>query len=62
MIKMICDKCNCEADHFATYELSEEEKVKLSIEYNHEFKGKLIKTFYICSSCGDSRDFIHIIQ
>lgn len=62
MINVICDKCNCEADHLSTYELSREQIVKLSAEYNCEFENKLIKTTYICPSCADIKDFIHILK
>ena len=61
MIKMICDKCNKDADFFSAEELTKDEIDKLSIVYNTEFKSKLIKDTWICSDCGDTKDFIHVL-
>lgn len=61
MIRIICDKCNKEADFFGAKELNKEEIDKLSTEYNTEFQGKLMIETYTCRSCGDIRDFIHIL-
>ena len=61
MIRIICDKCNKDADFFGAKELSKEEINKLSIEYNTEFQGKLMIETFVCSSCGDVRDFIHVL-
>ena len=41
--EIICDKCNKEANFFGAKELNKEEIDKLSIEYNTEFKAKLMK-------------------
>lgn len=62
MIRIICDKCNKDADFFGAKELTKEEINKLSIEYNTEFQGKLMIETYVCSSCGDVRDFIHVLH
>lgn len=62
MIRIICDKCNKDADFFGAKELSKEEIDKLSIEYNTEFQGKLMIETYVCSNCGDVRDFIHVLH
>lgn len=61
MIKMICDKCNCEADYFSTRLLNQKEVDKLSVQYNTEFKSKLVIDKYICPSCGDMKESIHIL-
>lgn len=61
MIKIICDKCNKDANFFGAKELTKEEINKLSIEYNTEFQGKLMIETYVCSNCGDARDFIHVL-
>lgn len=61
MIRIICDKCNKEANFFGAKELTKEEIDKLSVEYNTEFQGKLMIETYTCSSCGDVRDFIHVL-
>lgn len=61
MIRIICDKCNKEANFFSAKELTKEEIDKLSIEYNTEFQGKLMIETYVCSNCGDVRDFIHVL-
>lgn len=61
MIRIICDKCNKDADFFGAKELTKEEINKLSIEYNTEFQGKLMIETYVCSSCSDVRDFIHVL-
>lgn len=61
MIKIICDKCNKEADFFGAKELSKDEINKLAIEYNTEFQGKLMIETYVCPICGDMRDFIHVL-
>lgn len=61
MIRIICDKCNKDADFFGAKELTKEEIDKLSIEYNTEFQGKLMIETYVCSNCGDVRDFIHVL-
>ena len=61
MIRIICDKCNKEANFFGAKELTKEEIDKLSIEYNTEFQGKLMIETYVCSNCGDVRDFIHVL-
>lgn len=61
MIRIICDKCNKEANFFGAKELTKEEIDKLSVEYNTEFQGKLMIVTFVCSSCGDVRDFIHVL-
>lgn len=61
MIKIICDKCNKDADFFTAKELTKDEIDKLSIVYNTEFKSKLIKDTWVCSGCGDTKDFIHVL-
>ena len=61
MIKIICDKCNRDAKFFGAKELTKEEIDKLSIEYNTEFQGKLMIETYVCSNCGEVRDFIHVL-
>ena len=61
MIRIICDKCNKDADFFGAKELTKEEIDKLSIEYNTEFQGKLMIETSVCSTCGDVRDFIHVL-
>ncbi len=61
MIRIICDKCNKEANFFGAKELNKEEIDKLSIEYNTEFKAKLMIVTFVCPSCGDVRDFIHVL-
>ena len=54
MIRIICD-------FFGAKELTKEEIDKLSIEYNTEFKAKLMIVTFVCPSCGDVRDFIHVL-
>ena len=54
MIRIICDKCNKEADFFGAKELTKEKINKL--------QGKLMIETYVCSSCGDVRDFIHVLH
>lgn len=61
MIKIICDKCNKEANFFGAKELTKDEIYKLAIEYNTEFQGKLMIVTFVCPSCGDVRDFIHVL-
>ena len=61
MIRIICDKCNKEANFFGAKELNKEEIDKLSIEYNTEFQGKLMIVTFVCPSCGDVRGFIHVL-
>lgn len=61
MIKIICDKCNKDVDFFGAKELTKDEIDKLSIEYNTEFQGKLMIETFVCSNCGDVRDFIHVL-
>ena len=61
MIKMICDKCNKDANFFGAKELTQEEIDKLSIEHNCDFQSKLMIETYTCPNCGDMKDFIHIL-
>ncbi|WP_133017088.1 hypothetical protein [Clostridium cuniculi] len=61
MIRIICDKCNKDANFFGAKELTKEKIDKLSIEYNTEFQSKLMIETYVCSSCSDVRDFIHVL-
>lgn len=61
MIRIICDKCNKEANFFGAKELTKEEIDKLSIEYNTEFQGKLMIETYVCLNCDDMKDFIHVL-
>ena len=61
MIRIICDKCNKDADFFGAKELTKEEIDKLSIQYNTEFKNKVMTETYICRSCGGTRDYIHML-
>lgn len=61
MIKIICDKCDKDVDFFGAKELTKDEIDKLSIEYNTEFQGKLMIETFVCSNCGDVRDFIHVL-
>lgn len=61
MIKMICDNCNCEADYFGGKLLTKEDMDKLAIQYNTEFKNKVMTETYICRSCGGTRDYIHML-
>ena len=61
MIRIICDKCNKDADFFGAKELTKEEIDKLSVEYNTEFQGKLMIETFVCSNCSDVRDFIHVL-
>lgn len=61
MIRIICDKCNKDANFFGAKELTKEEIDKLSVEYNTEFQGKLMIETFVCPSCGDGRDFIHVL-
>lgn len=58
MIRIICDKCNKEANFFGAKELNKEEIDKLSIEYNTEFQGKLMIVTFVCPSCGDVKEFV----
>ena len=61
MIKMICDKCNKDTNFFGAKELTQEEIDKLSIEHSCDFQSKLMIETYTCPSCGDMKDFIHIL-
>ena len=61
MIRIICDKCNKDADFFGAKELTKEEIDKLSVEYNTEFQGKVMIETFVCPSCVDVRDFIHVL-
>ena len=46
MIKMICDKCNKDANFFGAKELTQEEIDKLSIEHSCDFQSKLMIETY----------------
>lgn len=35
--------------------------IKVPIKYHAEFHGKLTMKTYVCFTCGDVRDFIHIL-
>lgn len=61
MIRIICDKCNKDANFFGAKELTKDEIDKLAIEYNTEFQGKLMIETYICPNCDDVKDFINIL-
>lgn len=61
MIKMICSKCNCEADHFSSRLLKQKEVEELSVQYNSVFENDLISEIYVCPNCGDIKEFIHIL-
>ena len=44
-----------------TNALTQEEINKLSIEHSCDFQSKLMIETYTCPSCGDMKDFIHIL-